>query len=72
MGEQAPVKNFRGELKWFDATVTEKTATFLYKVLVGDQFRTGGATLFKCVKHKSNVQIAAHKFNENLSEKFWR
>lgn len=69
MGEQALVKNFRRELKWFDATVSEKTGTFLYKALVGDQFRSGGATLIKCIKHKSNVRIAAQKFNENLSEK---
>ena len=69
MGEQALIINLRKELKWFDATVTEKTGTFLYKVLVRDQFRSGGATLIKCIKHKSNVRIAAQKFNENLSEK---
>ena len=38
MGEEVLVQNFRGEPKWIEGTVAERTGPVSYRVIVGDQY----------------------------------
>ena len=67
LGEQVLVQNFRGEPKWLDGTITEKTGPVSYKVLVGDQQwkRHVDQMHQKRVNHPSRDTNVSVTFSEN-------